>query len=100
MQTSCITSPVNIFSVNDGKAQATRAVKRWAAECRPDDEAVLHVAELRCHEEGCPDFETVVTWMSSPPLVVKIFKPIAKITREDVQAACSGTIPTTTNSHV
>ena len=86
---------MNIFSVNDGKAQATRAVKRWAAECRPELDAIVHVAELRCHEEGCPDFETVVTWMSSPPFVVKIFKPINQITRVDVDTACSGTTPTT-----
>jgi len=86
---------VDLFSPKNGNADATRAVKRWAAECRAESDAVVHVAELRCHEAGCPDFETVVTWMCSPPLVVKIFKPINQITREDVQAACSGNPNTT-----
>ncbi len=96
LQVSCITARVDILSQKNGKPKKTRAVKRWAADCRQDDDSVIHVAELCCHEKGCPDFETAVTWMSSPPFVVKIFKPIAQITREDVQAACSGTTPNTT----
>jgi hypothetical protein len=95
LHVNCIILRMDLFSSKSGNADATRAVKRWAAECRPELDEVVHVAELRCHEEGCPDFETVVTWMSSPPLVVKILKPIDQISREDVQAACSGESTTT-----
>ena len=29
-----------------------------------DDEVALMVSELRCHEDGCPDIETVIALMT------------------------------------
>lgn len=50
-----------------------------------EDETVM-VSELRCHEDGCPDVETVVAVLSGPggTRQVKIAKPMADVTAEDL----------------
>ncbi|MEQ8230035.1 MAG: hypothetical protein RIA64_18270 [Rhodospirillales bacterium] len=52
------------------------------------DEATLMVSELRCHEDGCPDVETVIAVMgtSQNQLTWKIAKPMARIEAGDIAA--------------
>ena len=46
-----------------------------------NDDIVIMVSELRCHEDGCPDLETVIALMSedAAPKTIKINKPIAEL---------------------
>lgn len=50
------------------------------------DEVTLMVSELRCHEDNCPEVETVVAVMTSnkAPESWKIAKPMAAVTSGDV----------------
>lgn len=52
------------------------------------DEAALMVSELRCHEDGCPDVETVIAVMGSArtSLTWKIAKPMAQVDAGDIAA--------------
>ena len=74
--------PVNV--------EAVRRVKGWvsALPAFPEDATVM-VSELRCHEDGCPDVETVIAVM--PPggdrQQVKLPKPMDQVTEEDVSTA-------------
>ena len=54
----------------------------------PQD-VVVSVAELACHEPGCPDIETVVAVMivGQPPRTARIHKPIPDVTNEDLAKA-------------
>lgn len=73
------------------KAEVTRRIKQWVEELRVlGDEGVVHVAELQCHEPGCPDFETVITLMYAKPgmdRTVKVFKSLTEVTEEEVRDA-------------
>ena len=46
------------------------------------------VSELRCHEEGCPDVETVIALMrdGAEPEKVKIYKPLAELSLEEIKS--------------
>ena len=46
------------------------------------------VSELRCHEEGCPDVETVIALMheGAEPEKVKIYKPMAELNLEEIKS--------------
>lgn len=70
------------------KAEATRRIKQWVAGLQVlGADGVVHVAEMQCHEPGCPDFETVITLMYSRPSEdrsVKILKPLADVTQDEV----------------
>jgi hypothetical protein len=76
---------------DSGKAEATRRIKQWVELLSvPGEDGIVHVAELQCHEAGCPDFETVITLMSGRPQedrTMKIPKPLAEVTQEEVTAA-------------
>jgi hypothetical protein len=50
-----------------------------------DDDHVM-VAELRCYEPGCPDFETVVTVLKHDKrrFVLKFPTPVLDVTKADV----------------
>ena len=41
------------------------------------ENVIIMVSELRCHEEGCPDVETVIALMrdGAEPEKIKIYKP-------------------------
>ena len=73
------------------KAAATRRIKQWVQLLNVlGDDGIVHVAELQCHEPGCPDFETVITLMYSRPeqdRTVKIFKPVAEVSQDEVLTA-------------
>tara|TARA_R110000868_G_scaffold304964_2_gene566099 strand:- start:1019 stop:1288 length:270 start_codon:yes stop_codon:yes gene_type:complete len=53
-----------------------------------DDAATLVVSELRCHEDGCPDVETVIAVMGAArtSLTWKIAKPMAQVDAGDIAA--------------
>ena len=46
-----------------------------------DDNVVIMVSELKCHEDGCPDVETVIALMpvDQNPTIIKIESPIAEV---------------------
>ncbi len=74
-----------------GRPAATGAaarVKGWVRDARDlDDDAVVMVSELRCHEAGCPDVETVIAVMGGPAEArTKLPKPLAEITEADIRA--------------
>ena len=53
-----------------------------------DEAATLMVSELRCHEDGCPDVETVIAVMGGGQanLTWKIAKPMAQVDAGDIAA--------------
>ena len=71
-----------------GRAEATRRIKQWVQPLNVlGEDGMVHVAELQCHEPGCPDCETVITLMFSTPgkdRTVKILKPLAEVTEGEV----------------
>ena len=46
-----------------------------------DDNVVIMVSELKCHEDGCPDVETVIALMAEDqnPTKIKIERPVAEV---------------------
>lgn len=52
-----------------------------------DAETTVMVSELRCHEDGCPDVETVVAVLSGGETTSwKITKPMAEVGSGDIEA--------------
>ncbi len=53
------------------------------------EDTVIMVSELRCHEEGCPDAETVIALMDGAPepRKVKISKSMADVDAMAIQSA-------------
>lgn len=67
--------------------EAVRRVKTYFAEqFGLPETTLLSVAELRCHEPGCPPLETVVTARTGDggQNDWRIAKPIKDVTAEDV----------------
>ena len=52
------------------------------------ESVIIMVSELRCHEEGCPDVETVIALMheGAEPEKVKIYKPMAELNLEEIKS--------------
>lgn len=52
-------------------------------------DVVVSVAELACHEPGCPEIETVIGIMieGRPPRTARIHKPIPDVTGDDLASA-------------
>jgi hypothetical protein len=50
------------------------------------DDVTLMVSELRCHEDGCPDVETVIAVMglADGNLTWKLAKPMAQVQDSDI----------------
>ncbi len=72
-----------------GKAVPGKAavVKGWVRELLAvPDEATVMVAELACHEDGCPPIETVIAALAGnqPARQWKLHKTVAEVTREDI----------------
>lgn len=74
----------------DGSAQRIKELVRERFEL--DDETTLMVSELRCHEDGCPDVETVIAVMNAARTSVtwKIAKPMAQVDAGDIAALSAG----------
>lgn len=67
-------------------AQVAR-IRAWvAAHLALDDEDHLMVAQLRCHDPGCPDLETVVTILKQDKrrFVLRFPTPVLDVTETDV----------------
>ena len=77
-----------LFDRNRPDAEAVRRVKALVTE-RFDlpETTTLAVAELRCHEPGCPPVETVVTARDADGRIRdwRIAKPLSEIAASDVQ---------------
>ena len=52
------------------------------------ENVIIMVSELRCHEEGCPDVETVIALMrdGAEPEKVTIYKPMAELNLEEIKS--------------
>ena len=52
------------------------------------ENVIIMVSELRCHEEGCPDVETVIALMRDgvEPEKIKIYKPMAELSLEEIKS--------------
>ena len=76
-----------MFNRKRPDANAVRNLKKIVAEqfALPDD-TTLSVAELNCHEPGCPPTETVITARSSNGMTTdwRIAKAIADIQETDI----------------
>ncbi len=70
-------------------ADRARQVKEWALATVTDaDDAAVLVTELRCTEPGCPPLETVIAVLGTRSRrEVRIYAPLAEVTREAVVAA-------------
>ena len=67
----------------------TKRVKDMVREAWSIPEnVIIMVSELRCHEEGCPDVETVIALMheGAEPEKVKIYKPMAELNLEEIKS--------------
>ena len=85
-----------LFDRKRPNAAAVRRVKALIAEQLGLPGAPeLTVAELACHEPGCPPIETVVTEHGSDGQrrMWQLHKPVAEITAADVETAISGAPP-------
>ena len=83
---------MNLFTrsrANGAKTNSDRQklsqIKVWtrqALNIEPD--IAISINQLQCHEAGCPDLETVIVLMTSPPQKYKISKPVSEITEQDI----------------
>lgn len=69
-----------------GDAQRIKSLVR--AHVGVDDNVTLMVSELHCHEDGCPDVETVIAVMMGPDQRTswKIQKPMVDIDADDIRS--------------
>ena len=76
----------NLFNRTRPDRDAVRRIKELISEgFGLPETTTLAVAELRCHEPGCPPIETVITarHADGPVQDWRIAKPIKDITSED-----------------
>lgn len=73
-----------------GDAQRIKALVRGRFGVAED--TTVMVSELRCHEDGCPDVETVIALMSGAGQRQswKIAKPMTEISDGDIAALGAG----------
>ena len=79
----------NLFNRIRPDRDAVRRIKELISEgFGLPETTTLAVAELRCHEPGCPLIETVITAPHTDGSVQdwRIVKPINDITSEDVES--------------
>ena len=77
-----------LFDLNRPDPKAVRRIKVLVAE-RFDlpEGTTLAVAELRCHEPGCPPVETVITARKADGTMRdwRIGKPLGDVERADIE---------------
>ena len=58
--------------------------KAWSVP----ENVIIMVSELRCHEEGCPDVETVIALMrdGAEPEKIKIYKPLSELSLKEIKS--------------
>jgi hypothetical protein len=69
-------------------AEAVARLKAWISDLMSlGDRDHIAIAELACHEPGCPDLETVVTVTLADRrrFVLRFPSPVAAVTKADVQ---------------
>ena len=78
----------NLFDRPRSNIDTVRKVKQLVIEHFNLSEAtIVSIAELRCHEEGCPPLETIITARHEDGTTEdwRIIKPINKILPEDIK---------------
>ena len=85
---------MSLIRVGDGSGDrdALVRVRGWARELwRLSDEDSLLVTELACSEPGCPPRETVfvIAPAGRPTVQRKLHRPVADVTREELEALVS-----------
>ena len=83
----------NLFTRRGSPGHASQ-VKSWASQYLVLTETdLVTVAELACHEPGCPPVETVVTVhaLAGPPHSWHIHRPLAEVDQAAIVAALSET---------
>ena len=78
----------NLFNRNKTPGRAA-LVKGWVIDrLRLSDADLVSVAELACHEPGCPPIETVVTVHKSDGhrSTWRLHKPLSEVTAPDIAA--------------
>jgi len=72
----------------------TERLKAWVAALMDlSDNDTIMLAELACHDPGCPDLETVITVIRTDRrrFVLRFPGPIAGVTKADVQSLSTQT---------
>ena len=78
----------NLFERPRTDAKSTRRIKNLITQRFNLSETVtLAVADLRCHEQGCPPIETVITARYEDGKISnwRISKPVNQITSDDLE---------------
>ena len=76
-----------MFQKKKSNTFITQNLKKWIAnKFKFDDETIISIAELSCHEPNCPPIETVITirQVGGNTKNLKIHKPIDEIQLEDL----------------
>ncbi len=76
-----------MFNKKKPKVEAIRNLKNlFTKKFKLTESTILNVAELNCHEPGCPPTETVITARTKDKLtnIWRIHKPIEEILESDI----------------
>lgn len=77
---------MNLFAQKTKSNNASN-VKEWTRQAlNLDENTIVMVSELQCHEEGCPPIETVIAVMETgkEKKMFKIHKAIDELTENEV----------------
>ena len=78
----------NLFDRPRSNIDTVRKVKQLViGHFNLSEATIVSIAELRCHEEGCPPLETIVTARHEDGTIQdwRIIKPINEILPEDIK---------------
>ena len=76
-----------MFNKKKPNVEAIRNLKNlFTKKFKLTESTILNVAELNCHEPGCPPTETVITARTKDKLtnIWRIHKPIQEILESDI----------------
>ena len=76
-----------MFNKKKRNVEAIRNLKNlFTKKFKLTESTILNVAELNCHEPGCPPTETVITARTKDKLtnIWRIHKPIEEILESDI----------------
>ena len=76
-----------MFNKKKPNVEALRNLKNlFTKKFKLTESTILNVAELNCHEPGCPPTETVITARTKDKLtnIWRIHKPIEEILESDI----------------
>ncbi len=78
---------MNLFSSQPLKAEPAQVeqLKSWLFELlHVEEEIVISISQLQCHEPHCPPIETAITVMTDPVRQFKVHKAVAEIEPVDL----------------